>query len=177
VSETPWQVVTMTAADLAAVELIECQSPTPWSARQLAEELACPGALQLVCRSVTGGQPVGFIMARLLADEAEILKLATAHEFRRRGIASCLLNSFIAGARQRGVAFFHLELRAHNAPAQALYEKFAFEVTGRRRNYYTAPQDDALCMTLSATRTGCPGRVMPTNHGSNPQFPPGGMSF
>jgi ribosomal-protein-alanine N-acetyltransferase len=89
-------------------------------------------------------------MARLLGVEAEILRIATDFEFRRRGVASSLLQAFISLAGQRGIYRFHLELRAENLPAMALYEKYAFEVTGRRPNYYTAPQDDALCMTLAA---------------------------
>lgn len=147
-SETAWQVSPMTVADLPAVYLIECQSPSPWSLKQLAEELATPGALQLVCGPAAGGRPIGFLMARLIADEAEILKVATARESQRRGAASHLLNSFVALARRQGVSRIHLELRAQNLPARALYEKHAFEMTGRRPNYYTGPGDDALCMTL-----------------------------
>lgn len=146
-----WQVSAMTPTDLPGVQHIEAQSPAPWSRRQLAEELTCHRAVQLVCRSTTEDNLGGFIMARLLAGEAEILKIAAAREFRRHGVATLLLNSFIALAHERGVSDFHLELRAQNAPARAFYEKHAFEMTGRRPNYYTDPQDDALCMTLSLT--------------------------
>lgn len=150
----PWQVSVMTAADLPTVYLIERQSPSPWSRQQLAEELAIPGSVQLVCR--LGNQLVGFISARLVLDEAEILKIATAPEFQRQGVASHLLQSFIALARRRGVNRFFLELRAQNTPAQALYEKYAFGMTRRRPNYYTDPEDDALCMTLSMPLAKCP---------------------
>ncbi|NTV12834.1 MAG: ribosomal protein S18-alanine N-acetyltransferase [Desulfobulbaceae bacterium] len=149
--QTPWRVVAMTTADLPGVQLIESQSPAPWSLKQLAEELHCDRALQLVCRGEPGDQLGGFIMARLLPGEAEILKIATAREFRRQGVASLLLKSFIALTRAQGITVLHLELRAANTIAYALYKKHAFEMTGRRRNYYTAPQDDALCMTMSVT--------------------------
>lgn len=149
-SAPPWQVAAMTTADLPAVYLIEGQSPSPWSPKQLAEELAYPGSLQLVCRPAAGGHLVGFLMARLMVGEAEILKIATASEAQRQGVASRLLQSFIAMAKQQGVSRFYLELRAQNTTALALYEKHAFEVTGRRPNYYTDPKDDALRMALSA---------------------------
>ena len=42
-----------------------------------------------------------------------------------------------------------LEVRAGNEAAQALYRHFGFEVTGRRRNYYREPTEDALVMTLT----------------------------
>lgn len=139
----------MTAADLPTAHRIECQSPSPWSHKQLAEELTFPGALQLACRSASGNALVGFLLGRLFHGEAEILKIAAAREFQRQRIASSLLQSFLSLAGQRGVNRFYLELRAQNAPALALYEKHDFEMTGRRRNYYTAPKDDALCMTLA----------------------------
>lgn len=148
-SENTWQVSVMTTADLPTAHRIECQSPSPWTHRQLAEELTYPESLQLACRSASGLELIGFLLGRLIPGEAEILKIATAREFHRQGAASRLLQAFLAAARQRGVNRFYLELRAQNAPARALYEKHDFEMTGRRRNYYTAPQDDALCMTLA----------------------------
>lgn len=150
-SEGPWQVAPMTRCDLPAALFIEGQSPAPWNATQLAEELAYPAGIQLVCRSAAGRRVGGFLMARLIPEATEILKVATALEFRRQGVASALLASFISLAERRGITTFHLELRAGNLAARALYEKFAFEMTGRRRRYYTDPQDDALCMTLSVT--------------------------
>jgi ribosomal-protein-alanine N-acetyltransferase len=149
-SETHWQVAAMTTADLPAVYLIENQSPSPWSPKQLAEELAYPGALQLICRPAADGFLVGFLMARLMLGEAEILKIATTRKNHRQGVACLLLQSFIALAKRQGVCRFYLELRAQNTAALALYEKHAFEMTGRRPNYYTDPKDDALCMALSA---------------------------
>ena len=41
-----------------------------------------------------------------------------------------------------------LEVRASNAPAIALYEKHGFAAVGRRKNYYDAPKEDAILMTL-----------------------------
>jgi len=156
-SPTPWRVAAMTAADLPGVQLIEEQSPTPWNPQQLAEELVCTGALQLVCLSESGEHLVGFLMARLFGGEAEILKIATVLAFHRQGVAGLLLNTFISLAKAQGVSKIHLELRAKNTPARALYNRHAFEITGRRRNYYTAPQDDAICMTLSISNceVGC----------------------
>lgn len=160
-TQTPWRVAVMTPADLPDVQFIESQSPTPWSLKQLAEELTCQRSLQLVCRSTIGDNLGGFLMARLLPGEAEILKIATALTFRRQGIANLLLTSFFALAKAREISKIHLELRAANTPAHALYKKNAFEMTGRRRNYYTAPQDDALCLTLSIA----PGQM---SNDSNP---------
>ena len=40
----------------------------------------------------------------------------------------------------------HLEVRAANAPAIALYEKTGFAEIGRRKNYYRIPKVDALIL-------------------------------
>lgn len=148
-SEDTWRVSVMTTADLSTAHRIERQSPSPWTQRQLVEELAYPESLQLACRSASGHELIGFLLGRLIPGEAEILKIAAAREFQRRGVASSLLRSFLSLAGQRGANRFYLELRAQNTPARALYERYDFEVTGRRRNYYSDPQDDALCMTLA----------------------------
>jgi len=147
-SETTWRVSAMAVADLPVVNIIERQAPSPWSLGQLTEELTCPGALQLVCHSVSGEHMAGFLMARFIPGEMELLKIATAQDFQRHGVASLLLQSAITFARQQDLTRIYLELRSQNIPARTLYEKFTFEMTGRRPNYYTAPKDDALCMTL-----------------------------
>jgi len=41
-----------------------------------------------------------------------------------------------------------LEVRASNTPAQNLYIKYSFTVTGRRRGYYSDNKEDAIIMTL-----------------------------
>ena len=41
-----------------------------------------------------------------------------------------------------------LEVRAGNAPAQALYERLGFREVGRRPGYYSQPADDALVLAL-----------------------------
>ena len=156
-TDSAWSIAAMTVADLPAVHEIDCQSPSPWSFRQLEMEMAAPGGQQLLCRSLPTGRPAGFLLARFVLDEAEILKLATARDLRRRGVASRLLAAFLASAENRQVLRIHLELRATNAGARALYEKFAFEMTGRRPNYYTGPTDDALCLTRFPDPATCRG--------------------
>ena len=40
-----------------------------------------------------------------------------------------------------------LEVRESNLPARNLYTRFGFQTVGRRRRYYTLPEEDAILMT------------------------------
>ena len=48
-----------------------------------------------------------------------------------------------------GLQTVTLEVRAGNAAAVALYHKWGFLPVGRRKNYYTAPTEDAILMTVT----------------------------
>ena len=70
-----------------------------------------------------------------------------APQARRQGVADALLSTLTGFGRDR-LAALMLEVRASNAPAIALYEKHGFAAVGRRKNYYSAPREDAILMTL-----------------------------
>ena len=65
-----------------------------WSTASLARILALPGSFGLLAR--VGGQPLGFVLARVAADECEILTLAVRPGWRRRGVAGGLLVAALA---------------------------------------------------------------------------------
>lgn len=89
-----------------------------------------------------------YIVGRLVADELHINNMAVRHAYRRTGIATALLSRLLAEAKGYKAARAFLEVRAGNAAAQALYEGCGFCTVGRRRNYYSNPQEDALIMTV-----------------------------
>lgn len=97
----------------------------------------------------TGRNVIGFIAARLIADELHINNVAVRPRYRRRGIAKKLLELAINEAAGKGARIAFLEVRAGNTPAQSLYERCGFKVSGRRTYYYTQPLEDALVMTLA----------------------------
>ena len=74
--------------------------------------------------------------------------IAVAPEARRRGVADALLSVLTSFGRDN-LAVLMLEVRASNLPAVALYEKHGFAAVGRRKNYYEAPKEDAVLMTLT----------------------------
>lgn len=111
-----------------------------WTAETLLSELNSP--LNILVTEERGGVIAGFALGRVAADEAELFQIATLPEFRRQGIAECLLTEFHDKCRERAAVCCFLEVRSRNAAAIALYEKSGYERIALRRNYY--PDDDAV---------------------------------
>jgi len=92
---------------------------------------------------------VGFLVARRVLTDLEILNIAVRQSARRCAIGSKLLHE----AQAWGQTFFAdnaiLEVRASNLAALRFYDRHGFQVSGRRKNYYTAPIEDALLLTAS----------------------------
>jgi ribosomal-protein-alanine N-acetyltransferase len=105
-----------------------------------------PGAVALVCEIPAG--VTGFLIARQVADEAEVLNVAVLTEARRQGQASALLAAAMRQFQNSGVLRIFLEVRESNQPAVAFYARHAFTPTGRRKAYYRDPVEDALCMEM-----------------------------
>jgi ribosomal-protein-alanine N-acetyltransferase len=94
-------------------------------------------------RAMMGAKLAGFIMSRLVEDEAEILSVAVAGRQRGRGVARQMLNLHLrrlAGLNARTV---FLEVDEHNAPALRLYHRAGFREVSRRPNYYAGPDGKA----------------------------------
>ncbi len=88
-------------------------------------------------------------MSRVIADEAELLTLATDPDHRRQGVAAALLAAVEAGVAARGAVRHFLEVAADNTGAQALYIRAGYVQTGQRAKYYARPDGkffDALLM-------------------------------
>ncbi|HKV93572.1 MAG TPA: ribosomal protein S18-alanine N-acetyltransferase [Candidatus Angelobacter sp.] len=89
---------------------------------------------------------VGFIVGRQVAQECEIENIAINGTARRRGLGTRLLGEFLETVRSLGGQEIWLEVRESNLAARALYEKWAFVETSRRKAYYEDPMEDALIL-------------------------------
>lgn len=78
----------------------------------------------------------GFIVWRVIADEAELITIGVAPAARQTGIASAMLAIMMGDAKKRGAKKIFLEVAENNAPARALYERAGFTIVGRRPKYY-----------------------------------------
>lgn len=89
----------------------------------------------------------GYAGLQYVLDEGYILNLAVWPQFRRRGVASALIEALEVEAVKLGLVFLTLEVREGNAPAIALYESAGFLLAGLRKNYYDSPGENALLLT------------------------------
>ncbi len=110
-----------------------------WSGAEFESLLVQSGTHALIAhrRNPLGRRSAaGFILYRIVADEAEILTVAVARESRRRGIGSALLEEALRHAYREGAERIYLEVEDTNRAAIALYRWAEFHETGRRAGYY-----------------------------------------
>jgi ribosomal-protein-alanine acetyltransferase len=101
--------------------------------------------------STTGGLIDGFLMARMMVPEAEILNVAVAGAQRRNGIATALLAEAENAIRIQQVKRMFLEVRESNEGAIAFYRKHGFAKSGTRPRYYRNPVESAVLMEKKLT--------------------------
>lgn len=89
---------------------------------------------------------VGYAGYWLLEEEANLMNIAIAPAWQGQGWGEYLLSETLARMAAGGAQLCTLEVRVSNRPAQALYRKLGFEVTGRRQRYYQDNGEDAWLM-------------------------------
>ena len=140
----------MRKEDLPEVMAIESLSfSEPWTEEMFLHEIASRGISDvLVARADDGSGPriVGFLCAWIVAGELHINNVAVHPGYRRRGIASQLLEELLRRAKAGGARVGYLEVRASNEAAITIYQRYGFKTVGRRRNYYDHPREDAIVM-------------------------------
>lgn len=133
------------ATVMAAVHATAFGQGERWDVAAFASLLAQPGVFALM-------DPDGdFVLARVAADEAEILTLAVAPPLRRQGRGRALLREAARTAYAAGARAMFLEVTERNDAARALYAAAGFTQVGLRRHYYP-DGTDALVLRTDLTR-------------------------
>ncbi len=109
----------------------------PWSEREFTGLLASPH-----CFAV--GDARAFALARVIADEAELLTIATDPALRRQGLARACMDAWQTASIRRGATRAFLEVAADNRAARALYAACGYGVAGQRRGYYRRPDGGSV---------------------------------
>ena len=141
----------MEARDLPEVMKIENASfQAPWSQRFFLDELRLDASRAWVAVIEGEGREevVGYVCSRFVLQEASILNIAVAPEWRHLGLGRTLLRKVIAEARRYSYRNVNLEVRRSNETAQRLYHSEGFGLNGVRKKYYTDNGEDAFVMVL-----------------------------
>jgi len=128
-----------------------CFPDGPWDAATLERILTLAGGFGYLAWQEEA--PVGFILARDLAGEVEVLSVGVLPHWRRGGIGRALFDAVVAKAEHDGLGSIVLEVATENTAARALYAAFGFVQVGRRPGYYrqTGGRTDALILRRGIT--------------------------
>jgi len=137
----------MRESDLDEVLYIEKSSfLLPWSRCAFEDEMRAVYAYPMVLiRDIPPGVQ-GYLCFWILSDECHILNLAVHPSCRRQGVATRLMDNLLDVCRLKKILACHLEVRASNLIARALYRKFGFRRQGLRKQYYSDTGEDAVIM-------------------------------
>ena len=141
-----YRIRAMTEADLDQVLVIENENfSVPWSRRSFADMLPRPETIFLVAEAEVpkrpeenaGAEPAGKEKGRRILGYAgavaalevgDVTNIAVLGEYKKKGIATALLNQLIHETIAAGVLELFLEVREHNVPALCLYRSAGFAV-------------------------------------------------
>ncbi len=135
----------MQTVDLHAVEAIENRTyDPPWPILLFSKQMTRGTGICLVGRYA--GEVAGYLVADMFIDVWHVMNVCVDARFRRRRVATRLLEAYFAFTEARPHRGHTLEVRASNAGAQKLYADLGFVATGVRPGYYSGDGEDAVSM-------------------------------
>ena len=114
------------------------ETGTPWTQTGVSESIKNDLVLVL--------EDTGVIIAKVAADECEILNFAVCREKRGQGYGKELLDALLKRAETHGAKTVFLDVRKTNETAIYVYKNAGFQICGERKNFYHNPQEDAVLM-------------------------------
>ncbi len=136
----------MTDDDVKEVAEIERQCfALPWSEKSFHDEMTNKLAVYFTAKE--DGKCVGYAGFWNVSGDGGITNIAVLPAYRRRGVASMLMEEMIRAADALGIDLLTLEVRKSNLAAQELYKKYGFDIIGERKRYYSDNGEDAFIMT------------------------------
>lgn len=115
-----------------------------WSQQIIADTFLLDNFIGFVAEE--NGKIIGYLSTTYCLDEGEIDRIAVSNNYKRKGIATSLLNALFLECKKKNINKIFLEVRRSNEVAQALYEKNGFTYVGVRPLYYKG-EEDALIMS------------------------------
>ena len=133
------------AGVIAEIERVVFEADA-WSDSLVDLELIAPGRVVVVAEYEEA--VIGFASAAVIADVADLTRIAVRWADRREGVGTALLAALLDAAAERGAERMMLEVADTNEPALAFYVVSGFVEIARRRDYYGRGVD-AVVMELA----------------------------
>jgi [ribosomal protein S18]-alanine N-acetyltransferase len=122
-----------------------------WDAASITSSIEHPASASFIAQIREPAVLAGFVIGRIAADEAEIISIAVAPEWQKRGIGRRMAEGLVRAARRAEVKRVFLEVATDNLAAGALYTGLGFKPAGGRKDYYKRPGGktaDAIILAL-----------------------------
>jgi [ribosomal protein S18]-alanine N-acetyltransferase len=113
-----------------------------WSKSTIQQMLEDTHTIAFVAQAPAGA-PIGFVIGRTVADEAELLSIGVDPAWQRRGIGRLLAEALCAASVGAQAHRLYLEVAAGNLPALRLYTALGGRNIGLRKGYYERPEKPA----------------------------------
>jgi ribosomal-protein-alanine N-acetyltransferase len=135
-----FEIVPLTADDCADVSALHGQGfRRGWSDGEISALIHQDTVFGYIARrpgKTWGNSSGGFVLARLVADEAEILTISVRPKYRHSGIGWRLMGAVLRHLRTEGAQSLFLEVDEANEAALSLYRKLGFDRVAERAAYY-----------------------------------------
>lgn len=138
--------VTEAAEDIAEkiADLEKVCFSSPWSKSVIVDAMKHGTVFFAATRN---DKLIGYIGISVILDEGYITNVAVYPEYRKKGVATALLNAVFSLAEEKKLSFVSLEVRESNNAAISLYKKLGFNEAGLRKNFYDNPKENAIILT------------------------------
>ncbi|HAC62924.1 MAG TPA: ribosomal-protein-alanine N-acetyltransferase [Cyanothece sp. UBA12306] len=117
-----------------------------WTKKGYKRELNSSNSCFLVLSPDYGASILGCGCFWQILEEAHITLLMIHPDYQRQGLGQLLLYGLLHNAVKNQLERATLEVRVSNQSALSLYQKFGFQLAGRRKGYYQKTGEDALIL-------------------------------
>jgi len=117
----------------------------PWSRNLFLSELHSNNAFYIL--ALHNDRVIGYCGINYVCGEGSITNIAVHPDYRKKGLASLMLDNIIKYCTNCTLSFITLEVRQSNQSAINLYKKYGFNEVGLRKNYYADNHENAILMT------------------------------